>query len=95
MGILYLFVLAVAVGVAAVLGAFIGLTIGLMNSPFTSALLGLVAGALFGLFAGLILVIRVNRDYMAAATPPGEIKCVPAEDNSPITGRLRDHGGHS
>ena len=72
MGILYLFVLAVAVGVAAVLGAFIGLTVGLMNSPFTSALIGLVAGALFGLFAGLILVIRVNRHYMDAAKPPGE-----------------------
>jgi F0F1-type ATP synthase assembly protein I len=86
MGILYLFVLVVAVGMAAVLGAFIGLTIGLMSAPFTSALLGLIAGALIGLIAGLILVIRVNRDYMAAATPPGEMKCVTAEDNSPNIG---------
>jgi hypothetical protein len=86
MGILYLFVLAVVVGVAAVLGAFIGLTMGLMSAPFTSALFGLLAGALFGLIAGLILVIRVNRDYMAAATPPGEMKCVPTEDTSPNTG---------
>jgi hypothetical protein len=86
MGILYLFILVVAVGVAAVLGAFIGLTIGLMSAPFTSALFGLLGGALFGLIAGLILVIRVNRDYMAAATPPGEMKCGPTEDNSPNTG---------
>ena len=57
-----------------------------MSAPFTSALFGLLAGALFGLIAGLILVIRVNRDYMAAATPPGEMKCVPTEDTSPNTG---------
>jgi hypothetical protein len=86
MGILYLFVLAVAIGVGAVLGWFIGLTIGLMNSPFTSALIGLVAGASIGLFAGLILVIRVNRYYMDAAKPPGEMSRGPIENISSKAG---------
>ena len=86
MGILYLVVLAIAVAVAAVLGAFTGLTVGLMNSPFTSALFGLVAGSLFGLFAGLILMIRVNRHYIEAAKPPGETNRGPIENISPKTG---------
>jgi hypothetical protein len=64
MGILYLFVLAIAVCVGAVLGGFIGLTIGLMSAPFTYAFFGLVAGGFLGLFVGLIFVIRVNQHYL-------------------------------
>jgi hypothetical protein len=64
MGILYLFVLAVAVGVGAVLGGFIGLTIGLMSAPLTYAFFGLIAGGFFGLLVGLIFVIRLNRRYL-------------------------------
>jgi hypothetical protein len=64
MGICYLFVLAIAVGVGAVLGGFIGLTIGLMSAPFTYGFFGLVAGGFFGLFVGLIFVNRVNQHYM-------------------------------
>jgi hypothetical protein len=64
MGILYLFVLAIAVGVGAVLGGFIGLTIGLMSAPFIYALFGLVAGGFFGLFIGLILVTRMHQHYL-------------------------------
>jgi hypothetical protein len=64
MGIIYLFVLAVAACVGAVLGGFIGLTIGLMSAPFTYAFFGLVVGGLFGLFVGLIFVIRVHQQYL-------------------------------
>jgi hypothetical protein len=66
MGILYLFVLAIAAGVGAVLGGFIGLTIGLMSAPLTYAFFGLVAGGFFGLFLGLIFVIRVHQHYLDA-----------------------------
>jgi hypothetical protein len=66
MGIIYLFVLAVAAGVGAALGGFIGLTIGLMSAPLTYAFFGLVAGAVFGLFVGLIFVIRVHQRYLDA-----------------------------
>ena len=38
------------------------------------------------LFAGLILVIRVNRHYMDAAKPPGETNRGPIENISPKTG---------
>jgi hypothetical protein len=38
------------------------------------------------LFAGLILVIRVNRHYMDAAKPPGETNSGPIENTSPKTG---------
>jgi hypothetical protein len=64
MGILYLFVLAIAAGVGAVVGGFIGLTIGLMNAPLTYMFFGLVAGAFFGLFVGLIFVIRAHQRYL-------------------------------
>ena len=64
MGILYLLVLAIAAGIGAVLGGFIGLTIGLMRAPLTYAFFGLVAGGFFGLFLGLIFVIRVHQHYL-------------------------------
>jgi hypothetical protein len=63
MGILYLFVLAIAVCVGAVLGGFIGLTIGLMRAPLTYTFFGLVGGGFFGLLVGLIFVIRVHQHY--------------------------------
>jgi hypothetical protein len=66
MGILYLFVLAIAAGVGAVLGGCIGLTIGLMSAPLTYAFFGLVAGGFFGLIVGLIFVIRVHQHYLDA-----------------------------
>ena len=66
MGIIYLFVLAIAAGVGAVLGGFIGLTIGLMSAPLTHAFFGQVAGGFFGLFVGLIFVIRVHQHYLDA-----------------------------
>jgi hypothetical protein len=66
MGIIYLFVLAIAAGVGAVLGGFIGLTIGLMSARLTYAFFGLVAGGFFGLFVGLMFVIRVHQHYLDA-----------------------------
>jgi hypothetical protein len=64
MGILYLFILAIAAGVGAVLGGFIGLTIGLVSAPLTYAFIGLVAGGFLGLIVGLIFVIRVHQHYL-------------------------------
>jgi hypothetical protein len=65
MGILYLFVLAIAGVVGAIAGGFIGLTIGLMSAPLTYAFFGICAGAFLGLFVGLVFVLYVNRRYAA------------------------------
>ena len=61
MGILYLLVLAIAVLVGAVVGGFLGLTIGLMSAPFTYACLGLAAGSFVGLLVGLVFLFFVNQ----------------------------------
>jgi hypothetical protein len=61
MGILYLLVLAIAVLVGAVVGGFIGLTIGLMSAPFTYACVGLAAGGLLGFFVGVVFLFLVHQ----------------------------------
>ena len=37
-----------------------------MSAPLTHAFFGLVAGGFFGLFVGLIFVIRVHQHYLDA-----------------------------
>jgi hypothetical protein len=66
MGIIFLFVLAVAGAIGAVIGGIIGFGIGIAYTgtpSFIYTFFGIVAGGFFGLFVGLIVVVRALQDY--------------------------------
>jgi len=66
MGIIFLFVLAVAGAIGTVIGGAIGFGAGFIitgNMSLKYTMTGLIAGGMFGLFAGLIIVVRALQDY--------------------------------
>ena len=74
MGIVFLFVLAVAGAIGLVAGGVAGLGIGFALTGTFSLIhtfFGVVRGGLLGLSVGLVIVVRALRDYRKSQGPRG------------------------